>query len=121
MTITFDIFDEYGIDNCKVIWIDDYPCNNKKELEAREGYYIESTKCINKIIVGRTPERYRKESKQRKKETAKIYRENTTVKLKAKREEKKGYYTEYNKSRKENNEEHISEYNKQHRDNNKEK
>ena len=87
-------------------------------MEAREGYYIENTKRINKIIVGRTPERYRKESKHRKKETDKIYRENTTVKLKAKRGEKKGYYTEYNKSRKENNEEHISEYNKQHRDNN---
>ena len=41
--------------------------------------------------------------------------------MKAKREEKKDYYTEYNKSWKENNKEHISEYNKQYRDKNKEK
>ena len=93
---SFDIFDEYGIDNCKIIWIEDYPCNNKKELEAREGYCIENTKCINEIIVGRMPERYKKENKQRKMDTYKIYRENNTVKLKAKREEKKDYYTEYN-------------------------
>ena len=42
------------------------------------------------------PERYKKENKQRKMDTYKIYRENNTVKLKAKREEKKDYYTEYN-------------------------
>ena len=56
---SFDIFDEYGIENCKIEWIEDYPCNSKKELEAREGQYIEHTNCVNRVMVGRTPHEYK--------------------------------------------------------------
>jgi predicted GIY-YIG superfamily endonuclease len=34
--------------NCKIILIEDYPCNNKRELEMREQYFIDNTDCINK-------------------------------------------------------------------------
>ena len=48
------IFDEYGVENCKIEWIEDYPCNSKKELEAREGKHQKENDCVNKIMVGRT-------------------------------------------------------------------
>lgn len=31
----------------QIILIEDYPCNNKRELEFREQYYIDNNKCIN--------------------------------------------------------------------------
>ena len=118
---SFEIFDNYGIDRCKIIWIEDCPCNSKKELEAREGYYIENTNCVNRRFEGRTKEPYREQHKERKKELDKEYRELHKEELKEKREEKKDYYNEYNKNWKANNKAHISQYNKEWNENNKEK
>ena len=50
----FKLFEEYGVENCKIYWIEDCPCNTKKELEAREGYWIEKMDCVNKRMEGRT-------------------------------------------------------------------
>ena len=47
------IFDEYGIENCKIELVEFYPCNNRVELEAREGYYIKNNECVNRCVVGR--------------------------------------------------------------------
>ena len=30
-------FDEFCVENCKIILIEEYPCQNKKQLEKREG------------------------------------------------------------------------------------
>lgn len=49
------MFDEFGIQNCKIEWIEDYPCD-KNELARREGYYIKKSNCVNKIVAGRTSE-----------------------------------------------------------------
>lgn len=35
--------------SCKIILVENFPCNSKYELEARERYYIETLKCVNKI------------------------------------------------------------------------
>ena len=59
----FYIFDEFGVENCRIIWIKNYPCNSKKELEAEEGRIQQETECVNKRIEGRTPEQYRKDKK----------------------------------------------------------
>ena len=61
-TRSFDIFNEYGIDTCKIEWIEDYPCNTKKELEAREGFYIQNLECANRNVMGRTPKEYREQN-----------------------------------------------------------
>jgi len=54
-----NIFDKYGIENCKILLIENYPCESRTELEKREGEIIKSLVCVNKIIAGRTPkERY---------------------------------------------------------------
>ena len=38
----------------KIELIENYPCNSKAELERREGEYIRTNKCLNKVIPGRT-------------------------------------------------------------------
>jgi hypothetical protein len=39
-----------------IIWVEDFPCERKDQLKARERYYIENHVCVNKNIPGRTPE-----------------------------------------------------------------
>jgi hypothetical protein len=53
----FDLFDEFGFENCKIELVELYPCNSKNELEQREGYYIQNNTCSNKNITGRTNEK----------------------------------------------------------------
>lgn len=44
------LFDEFGIDNCKMLLIKDFPCNNREELEREERKEILKNidKCVNK-------------------------------------------------------------------------
>ena len=57
------MFDEFGVENCKIELIKNYPCNSLEELERQEGIHIKNTDCINKVIAGRTrQERYRDEN-----------------------------------------------------------
>ena len=71
----FSLFEEFGVENCKIEWIEDYPCNSKKELEAREGYYQQITDCLNKKLAGRTDAQWREENKDVLREKSRIYRE----------------------------------------------
>tara|TARA_R110002049_G_C8946341_1_gene545496 strand:- start:271 stop:783 length:513 start_codon:yes stop_codon:yes gene_type:complete len=43
--------------------IEEYPCNSKTELEARESYFIRNNLCINKKIPDRTKREYRQDNK----------------------------------------------------------
>ena len=36
-----------------------YPCNNREELRAREGYYIRERGSLNKVIAGRTQQEWK--------------------------------------------------------------
>ena len=51
--------------SCKIILVEDFPCKSKYELEARERYYIEKYKCVNKIKPSNKISSY---------ETGKIYK-----------------------------------------------
>jgi len=42
----------------KMILIENYPCESKKELEAREGWYIRENPCVNRVVAGRTKKEY---------------------------------------------------------------
>jgi hypothetical protein len=50
----FDLFDEFGLEKCKIELIELYPCNSKAELERREGYHQQNIDCVNRNIAGRT-------------------------------------------------------------------
>ena len=80
------LFEEFGVENCRIELTEEYQCNNQMELHRREGQYIQSNKCVNKAIAGRTDKEYHDQNKEheriRKKqyhvehpEIAKAYRE----------------------------------------------
>jgi hypothetical protein len=56
-----------------IILIESYPCNSRDELHARERYYIETIKCVNKQITGRTQKEYYEHYKEKIKENVKQY------------------------------------------------
>ena len=62
-TTVFELFDNHGVENCKIELIENYPCNSKQELERREGEIIKTTVCINQVIAGRTSKEYRQDNK----------------------------------------------------------
>ncbi len=80
-----------------------YPCNNKKELNRREGQVIREIGTINKCIAGRTMKEWHEDNPEYNKE----YRENNADKLKEKR---KIYY--------ENNADKVKETRKKYYENN---
>ena len=49
----FDMFDEYGVENCKIELVERYPCDNVEELRKKEGNCIKETDCINRCVAGR--------------------------------------------------------------------
>ena len=98
------LFEKY--DDVRIELIEEFPCENKMELNKREGYYIRTLECVNKRIAGRTQKEYDKESLEKKRE----YRENNREKIK----EKKKEYCE-------NNKDEIKEQSKKYRENNREK
>ena len=61
---SFILFNDFGVDNCKIELIEYYPCDNVMELRKREGYHIENTVCVNKNMPGRS-----------KSESDKVYRD----------------------------------------------
>ena len=34
---SFELFDEFGVENCKILLLQDYPCENKEQLRAERG------------------------------------------------------------------------------------
>lgn len=106
---SFQIFDEYGVENCKIEIIEYYPCNTKAELERREGEHIRNNECVNKVVPGRTKQEYRDTHKEETRETNKIYRETNKEMLSQKDKE---YYAQ--------NKEKIIQQNRQRYEENKE-
>ena len=90
--------------------IENYECNNKQELHARERYWIENNECVNKKIPGRTKKEWYEANKDKNKKREKGYYEANKDKIS---EQKKGYY-EANKDK-------ISERDREYRQNNKDK
>ena len=50
------MFDEYGVDNCKIELLESYPCNSIDEIRKREAHYIQTVPNINNYHNW-TPER----------------------------------------------------------------
>jgi hypothetical protein len=77
-TMSYEIFDTFGVENCQITLLETCPCETKDELTKRESHYIKSLQCINKKIEGRT----RKEYDDSRKDQRKIYREENKEKIK---------------------------------------
>jgi hypothetical protein len=62
--------------------IETVECEDKRQLEARERFYIENNECINKYIPCRTNKEYREANKENLKEQHKAYYEANKEKIK---------------------------------------
>jgi hypothetical protein len=60
---SFDLFDKYGVKNCKITLLEVCCCNSKDELKSRESHFIRTVKCVNKYIPNRTNAEYYQEKK----------------------------------------------------------
>jgi predicted GIY-YIG superfamily endonuclease len=38
----------FEVGNVQIFLVENFPCNSKEELDARERYYIENNECVNK-------------------------------------------------------------------------
>lgn len=88
--------------NWEMVWLEDYPCANKKEAEARERWWIENNECVNKHIPGRTMKEYYQDNKAKLLVKDKAYyqahRDEILVKKKAYREANKEELSEKKKA-----------------------
>ena len=58
---SFCLFEEFGVENCKIELIEEYQCENRHQLQKREGYHIQNNDCVNKQVAGRTKAEYKLE------------------------------------------------------------
>ena len=89
----FDLFEEFDVENCKIVLIEVYPCNSKEELFAREGYHIANVECINKCIMGRTKKEHYEDNKDDSLNSVRVYRQLNIEKLR----ERESLYRQVNR------------------------
>ena len=84
-------FELIALGDAIITLIEDYPCERREQLHARERYHIELNKdiCVNKYIPTRTDKEYREANKEHLEQIGKEYREVNKDKILAK---KKEYY-----------------------------
>jgi hypothetical protein len=87
LVTVYKMFDESGIDNCKIELVADYPCNNLQELRKREGEYIRSEACVNKRVKGRSRKEYHVDNRETLlKQHRRYYEEHRETRLEHQRE-----------------------------------
>ncbi len=72
----FDLFNEFGFHKCKIELVEQYPCKNKEELDAREGFHIRKNECVNKRVEGRSAKEWYIDNKHNVLEQTKEWKQN---------------------------------------------
>ena len=85
---SFYMFDEVGIENCKIELLEAYPCCNKEELQRREGHYIKNNPCVNKVVPLRTPEEWYNDNRAKALKQFQHYHENNKEAVRQRKGEK---------------------------------
>ena len=81
----YDLFDKFGVENCKIELVAETPCETKEQLRKTEGEYIRDEDCINKRIEGRTHHEWCEENKHKISENKKEYYKNNIDIIKTKK------------------------------------
>jgi hypothetical protein len=99
-----------------IVLLEEFPCETKDQLLARERYYIENNECVNKKIPTRTKKEWTEKNQDKiidyQKKYQKKYQEQNQDKLKIYQEE---YQEEYRKQ----NQDKLKEYQEEYRKKNK--
>lgn len=106
---SFDLFDEYGIDNCKITLIEICPCTSKDELHSRESHFIRTLSCVNKVIPDRSKKEYKDDNKELIREKNKLFYNEHKDELYARH---KAYYKAYREKNKEKAKVYMANYSK---------
>jgi hypothetical protein len=80
--------------NFNIVLVEEFSCENKEQLEARERYYIDNNKCVNKYKPTRTKKEYFEEHKEHLKNLNKQYYINNKNIIQQKSKEKYKNITE---------------------------
>ena len=125
-TIQVTSFNILSKNNFEMILIEEYPCENKNQLERRERHFIETMECVNKVKPSQTKEeliewhkQYYQDNIEQIKERLKQYRYDNKEEL---NEYQKQHYHEYKVQKKQyrqKNKEKINEYSQTYRQENK--
>lgn len=119
---SFSLFDEFGVENCKIELVEECSFSTKEELLKREGYYIKNNECLNKNVAGRTTEEYLYDNKEAILSKAKAYKDSNKEKtqqyMKEYRENKKEQIKQQRKEYRKNNKDKIQEYSRAHKEQN---
>ena len=91
------IFDEYGVENCKIELVELFSCNSKEELHKREGEFIRENECVNKFIPGRTQAEYAREHRPEAAARMRKFRQQLSEEKKEAIRQKHKEYTEKHK------------------------
>ena len=94
---SFELFDEYGLENCFIELIELFPCNSKDELHKAEGKWIRELKCVNKYIAGRTRQERVQETKPAQKQYYLDNKERILIAVTEYRQTHKAEHAEYGK------------------------
>jgi len=109
-----DLFDKYGVDNCKIVLVKEYEVIDRRHLEVYETLWIKKLKSINEVEpcggLLRNEKQYYAENK-----------EEISTRSKKRYEANKEVITEKVRVYYEKNKESISEQQKQYREQNKQK
>ena len=80
------------------------PCANKTELHRREGHYIRTMDCINKLIAGRSRAEYREDNRTKLNQSQRQYNQTHKEEIKqykqGRSEETKQYLKQYKQTHK---------------------
>ena len=81
------LFDKYGVENCFIELVEEYPCETREHLNKKEGEYIRANKCVNKEVAGRTRKEWLCDNSDKLKEYKKQYYIENSDKMKEKHKE----------------------------------
>ena len=70
--MSFKLF-ETGL-KVDIFLVEQFPCNDKEQLRARERFFIENNECVNKVVPGRSYQEWYQENKEEIKEKVRNYR-----------------------------------------------
>ena len=80
------LFEKYT--DVRIELMEEFPCDKKSKLIAREGHYIRTLNCVNKTIPDRTSKEYYETNKNHILEYYKEYREQNKESIAEKKKEK---------------------------------
>ena len=93
------LFEKYGVENCEIVLVENFECENKEELNRKEGEYLLNHICVNQRVAGRTNKEYFKKYYDKNKEIKQQKVKNWIVNNKDKIKEQRKKYRELNKDK----------------------